>query len=114
MLTEIYLSHHIQKFPFFFLQVNDKYNNRQLSCLLLKRLLEQTAIKFCHIKNLFKVVSLTSQRPAKGTKIIYKGLQNITGGNLLVCIQIGGKTFAYADIEPDANGIAEFSLSYTF
>jgi len=42
------------------------------------------------------------------------GLQNMSGSNLAVSIEIDGKTYSYANVEPAADGVAEFNLSYTF
>ena len=62
----------------------------------------------------YKAIALTRQRPAKGTKIVFKGLQNMSGSNLAISIEIDGKTYSYANVEPTADGVAEFNLSYTF
>jgi hypothetical protein len=67
-----------------------------------------------YITTLAKSHTIVRQRPAKGTKLIFRGLQNMTGGNLIVSIEVGNNIVAYADVEPNADGVAEFNLAYTF
>lgn len=67
-----------------------------------------------YITILSRTSSLVSQRPPKGSTIIFRGRQNVTGGNLIVAIEVDANIVGYADVELNAHSVAEFNLSYTF